>query len=395
MHRYYHGLDAVRFFSACAVCVFHLGFYAWAAEYSSMERIFAHAATFDLLTPIAWMGWIGVQIFFVISGFVIANSANGATPFGFLRSRMLRLWPAAWVCATITLLVRMAWGEDFGGQLDGLWYHSLLLWPKGEWIDGVYWSLAIEIVFYGLVFLLLLTRNFRRLPAMAWAMTLVSAAFITMSWLDTSGLVAQGDWFRAIAAQAELLPLRHGVYFAVGIWLWMLSNKSLSGAHWIGLGLAAVFGLAEIELRAWEMQTVEAPASFGQLLLAPALVWLLAVAFIAACTQRPDRFAPRTEASKTRLKLVGKITYPLYLVHSIVGAAAIASLIAAGVPPYLALAMAVALVIGVAALVALYGEALAARPLKALLDAAGKAGARMKPLSLLFRKADAIPVRQA
>ena len=114
MHRYYHGLDAVRFFSACAVCVFHLGFYAWAAEYSSMERIFAHAATFDLLTPIAWMGWIGVQIFFVISGFVIANSANGATPFGFLRSRMLRLWPAAWVCATITLLVRMAWGEDFG-----------------------------------------------------------------------------------------------------------------------------------------------------------------------------------------------------------------------------------------------------------------------------------------
>ena len=394
MHRYYHGLDAVRFFSACAVCVFHLGFYAWAAEYSSMERIFAHAATFDLLMPVAWMGWIGVQIFFVISGFVIANSANGATPFGFLRSRLLRLWPAAWICATITLLVRMMSGETFG-ELDSAWLRSISLWPKGEWIDGVYWSLAIEIVFYGLVFLLLLTRNFRRLPAMAWVMTLVSAVFITMSWLDRSGLAAQGPWFHALAAQAELLPLRHGIFFAVGIWLWMLSNRSLSGVHWIGLSLAAVFGLAEIELRAWEMETIEAPVSFGQLLFAPAIVWLLAVAFIAMSTQQPDRFAPRTEAGKTRLKLIGKVTYPLYLVHSIVGAAAIATLVASGVPPYLALAMAIALVIGIAALVAFYGEALAARPLKALLDAAGNAGARLKPLSLLFRKADAIPVKPA
>lgn len=394
MHRYYHGLDAVRFFSACAVCVFHLGFYAWADEYSSMERIFHHAAAFEPLTPVAWMGWIGVQIFFVISGFVIANSANGATPFGFLRSRLARLWPAAWVCATITLLVRMMSGESFG-DLDGHWYRSLLLWPKGDWIDGVYWSLAIEIVFYGLVFLLLLTRNFRRLPVMAWVMTLASAAFITLSWLDMSGLAAQGQWFHDIAAQAELLPLRHGVFFGVGIWLWMLSNKSLSGIHWIGLSLAAVFGLAEIELRAWAMQTFETPAASGQLLIAPALVWLLAVAFIAAFTRLPDRFAPRTDAGKRRLQLVGKVTYPLYLVHSIVGAAAMAWLIGAGVSPWLALAMAFALVIGIAALVALYGESLAARPLKALLDTAGKSASGVKALGLLFRKADAIPIKQA
>lgn len=395
MHRYYHGLDAVRFFSACAVCVFHLGFYAWAAEYSSMERVFAQAATFDLLTPLAWMGWIGVQIFFVISGFVIANSANGATPFGFLRSRLLRLWPAAWICATITLLVRMAWGEDFGSQLDSAWLRSITLWPKGEWIDGVYWSLAIEIVFYGFVFLLLLTRNFRRLPAMAWVMTLVSAAFITMSWLDRTGLVAHYTWFQSIVEQSELLPLRHGVYFAVGIWLWMMSNRSIAGAHWLGLGLAVVFGLAEIELRAMELQLFEASAAAGQWIAAPAIVWLLATGFIALCTQRPERFVPRTEASRNGLKLLGKITYPLYLVHSITGAAAMAWMIRSGVPAYLALVLAILLVLAIATLVALYGESLAARPLKAALDAAGKAGAGVKPLGLLFRKSDAIPVKQS
>lgn len=395
MHRYYHGLDAVRFFSACAVCVFHLGFYAWAAEYSSMERVFAQAATFDLLTPIAWMGWIGVQIFFVISGFVIANSANGATPFGFLRSRLLRLWPAAWICATITLLVRMAWGEDFGSQLDSAWLRSITLWPKGEWIDGVYWSLAIEIVFYGFVFLLLLTRNFRRLPAMAWVMTLVSAAFITMSWLDRTGLVAHYTWFQSIVEQSELLPLRHGVYFAFGIWLWMMSNRSIAGAHWLGLGLAVVFGLAEIELRAMELQLFEASAAAGQWIAAPAIVWLLATGFIALCTQRPERFVPRTEASRNSLKLLGKITYPLYLVHSITGAAAMAWMIRSGAPAYLALVLAILIVLAIATLVALYGESLAARPLKAALDAAGRAGAGVKPLGLLFRKSDAIPVKQS
>jgi len=393
MHRYYYGLDAVRFFSACAVCLFHLGFYAWAAEYSSMERIFADAATFDLLTPIAWMGWIGVQIFFVISGFVIANSANGATPFSFLRSRLLRLWPAAWICATITLVIRMMSGESFG-DLDTAWLRSVSLWPKGDWIDGVYWSLAIEIAFYGLVFLLLLTRTFRRLPALAWALTLVSAAFITLACLDRTGVATQGSWFQAVAAQAELLPLRHGIFFGIGIWLWMLSNKSLSGIHWIGLAIATPFGLAEIELRAWELQTFEAPAALGQWIATPAAVWLLAVAFIAICTQQPARFTPGTEATQRRLKLVGKITYPLYLVHSIVGAATMAWLIHAGVPAWIALFLAITAVLGIATMVALHGESLAARPLKAVLDAAGKAGARMKPLGLLFRQSDAIPVKQ-
>ncbi len=101
MHRYYSGLDAIRFFSAMAVVAFHLGFYVWASEYSSVSMIFAAAAKFEALTPVAWMGWVGVQIFFVISGLVIANSANGAAPFSFLRSRLIRLWPAAWVCASV------------------------------------------------------------------------------------------------------------------------------------------------------------------------------------------------------------------------------------------------------------------------------------------------------
>lgn len=395
MQRYYYGLDAVRFFAAFAVCVFHLGFYVWASEFSSMGPIFAQRASFDLLTPAAWAGWIGVQIFFVISGFVIANSANGTTPFAFLRSRLLRLWPAAWVCATITVLVRLLAGEDFFRNLDGAYLRSLVLWPKGEWVEGAYWSLAVEIAFYGLIFLLLLTRSFRRLLGFAWVLTLASGVYLSLAASKAWRLAAPGGWFDAIAAQAEFLPLRHGVFFAIGIWMWALANRSLPRSGWFGLAVAAVFGVLEIEMRASDIQVLEAPAALGQPLVMPVLVWLAAVGVMFACTRQPDKFTPRSEVTKARFRLAGKITYPLYLVHGALGALTMRLLIDGGMPPYLALVCATGVIVGVAALVAIYGEPMARRPLRACLDQAGRAGARLKPLGLLFRQADAIPLKQA
>lgn len=395
MHRYYYGLDALRFFSAFAVVLFHLGFYVWATDYSSMETIFANSASFEALTPVAWWGWIGVQIFFVISGFVIANSANGATPFVFVRSRLLRLWPAAWICATITLAVRLIAGEQFFRDLDGPWLRSLILWPKGEWIDGPYWSLAVEIAFYALVFCLLLTQTFRRLPLLAWALALLSGAYICVAAMRDFGMSNPGGWFDAISGYAELLPLRHGVYFAIGIWMWMFANRSLPKSAWPGLAIATGFGVVEILMRAHSMQQFEAAISASQPIIVPVLVWLLAVGVILACTRRPENFAPASEGGRQRLQLIGKITYPLYLVHSALGAGAVRIGVEIGLPPYLALLAGLVVVLAVATLIALYAEPLARAPLRAGLDAVGNAASRLKPLRLLFRQSDAIPLNRS
>lgn len=394
MHRYYYGLDALRFFSAFAVVLFHLGFYVWATDYSSMETIFANSASFEALTPVAWWGWIGVQIFFVISGFVIANSANGATPFAFVRSRLMRLWPAAWICATITLAVRLAAGEQFFRDLDGPWLRSLILWPKGEWIDGPYWSLAVEIAFYALVFCLLLAQKFRRLPLLAWVLALVSGAFITVAALRDFTGATPGGWFDAVSGYAEILPLRHGVYFAIGIWLWMLANRSLPKSAWFGLAVAAGFGVVEILMRAHSMQQFEAVISASQPIIVPVLIWLAAVGVILACTRRPEKFAPRSDTGRQRLQLVGKVTYPLYLVHSALGAGAVRVGVTMGLPPYLALLAGLIVVLAIATLIALYAEPLTRIPLRTGLDAIGKAASRLRPLRRLFRQSDTIPLNQ-
>jgi peptidoglycan/LPS O-acetylase OafA/YrhL len=389
MQRYYYGLDGLRFFSAIAVCLFHLAFYVWASDDAVMSQVFADRATFQEMVPFAWSGWIGVQIFFVISGFVIAHSANAATPATFLRGRLLRLWPAAWVCATITLTVRLMWGEPLG-EIDGNYLRSITLWPKGPWIGGVYWSLAVEVMFYAMIFLLLLTGNFRRLPLFAWILTIASSSYILLAGLRRADIAATGDWFTLIEAQAEFLPLRHGVYFALGIWMWMLSNRVLPKGTWPGVAIAIVFGFAEIGIRAWDIETTEAVAAAGQPLAEPMLVWLLALGVLVACTRWPERFTPRSPARREMLKLAGKITYPLYLVHGTLGAAFVGGLIDMKTPAYVALLAGLAFVVSVATVVALFAEPLMRKPLRMALDAAVHAATRRKLLAFMFRRSEAI-----
>ncbi len=391
MQRYYYGLDGLRFFSAIAVCVFHLAFYVWASEYAVMSQVFADRAKFQAMVPFAWSGWIGVQIFFVISGFVIAHSSIRATPMSFIRSRMLRLLPAAWVCATITLAIRLASSESLP-DLDGSYLRSITLWPKGPWIDGVYWSLAVEVMFYTTVFALLLSRSIKLLPQLAWTLALASAAFVLLEVLRRADLAATGDWFRFVEAQSEFLPLRHGVFFALGIWLWMFANRSLPRSGWIGIAIAVVFGLAEIGVRGSDVEGQEtAAAAAGQPLVAPMLIWLLAVATLTACTRWPDYFLPRSHSGGGLLKLAGKATYPLYLVHGILGATVMGWLLDLRIPPYVALVAGVSFVLSVAIVVALFAEPLVREPLRMALDATERAAARIKGLGFLVRRSEGGP----
>ncbi|MET4177828.1 peptidoglycan/LPS O-acetylase OafA/YrhL [Bradyrhizobium sp. LA6.1] len=80
-------LDLLRLVAVGAVVLYHYGF--WGAASHGVAQVALPA-----LAPVAQYGFLGVPVFFAISGFVIAYSAEGRTPVGFAIARFSRIYPA-------------------------------------------------------------------------------------------------------------------------------------------------------------------------------------------------------------------------------------------------------------------------------------------------------------
>lgn len=290
MKNYFYGIDAIRFLAALSVVGFHLGY-------------LTDIADFRPIWPITWLGWIGVEVFFVISGFVIANSANGKTPLQFLKGRSLRLYPAVWFCATLTFAVRSFSEND----LVFSYLRSLALLPKGPWIDDVYWTLAVEIGFYTLIFILLCAGMFSRLSLVALALTVFSSVSLVILALPLSGLAE-------LVERGNVLLARHGCFFALGAWIWITTTRPLVAWERAAAMAAIIAGIGEIYLRGLEFL----PAGHASWLVTPVIVWIAAVGCVFAFS-RPGIFISNTAAEHFRT--LGLMTYPLYLVHHVVGLA--------------------------------------------------------------------------
>jgi len=80
---------------------------------------------------------------------------HGRTSFQFAVSRITRIYPTLWVCVTFTALVLVATPGPASGIDLKQWLANLTLMNKTlgiDYIDGVYWTLQIEIEFYLCVF---------------------------------------------------------------------------------------------------------------------------------------------------------------------------------------------------------------------------------------------------
>ncbi len=355
MKNYFSLLDPLRFGAALSVAVFHLTFWSWA--WSSVFGVapgFEHYVAADLqfpsAAPFTWFGWVGVEIFFVISGFVIANSASRASATEFLFGRALRLYPAVWVCSTLTFIVLLLFASGSASEFILAYIRAMLLIPKGirgQWLDCIYWTLAAEMAFYGLVFCALLTKKVT-LRHLAWGLTIYSAAFNAFAMLVLSGVIQSDILYYVVLmfrVPCAAWLLCHGCFFALGIWLFISANRKLTSREWLAVAVTCLSGCAEIYYFSSFLLT-NIPAISDQSACVPIVVWAAAVFLIAVAAHRSRRSAVSASPEAAGcLRTLGLITYPLYLTHNIVGSAIIRVLVDAGLDATLAVGIGLAILV--------------------------------------------------
>jgi len=270
----FHELDVLRGVAALAVVVFHYSGHC-TRYFSDFPFNFTY-------------GKYGVQLFFVISGFVIYFTLDKSKNWrDFAFSRFGRLFPAYW--ATLALLMlndiilnnNVWWGgyavnltmlQKFLGYLD---------------IDIVFWSLAVELNFYVIMGILFTTRAIQKITT------------ITLIWLLIAGLNANIKKHLGMPFLSDLIStyliLDYAPYFIVGMMFYLIKRGGLKKEQ-----IAIIFCAFITIYINQGMQT-------GIIAIIIFTIFALATAGVLNFT-----------ISRSTLWL-GTISYPLYLVHRNLG----------------------------------------------------------------------------
>ena len=274
-------------------------------------------------TPGARSGWVGVDLFFVLSGFLITTllamevrATGGLAWVPFMARRALRLMPAYFLYAAFITWCIWGWSGsvrtsngawDAAGLTAALWTYTVNFVPQGGVWNGQdltvhLWSLAVEqqyYLFWPLVIMLLLAwPRLLRIVAIALALLftvlfVVWAPGLTMLW--TRG-------FSLVLASALALWAAHDASFLE----WRGLQRVVDAA-----GVVLLLVLAALPYRnGWSDNT-------ARTLLMPLLVPVFAM-WVGRLWYVRGSGAVRRLLSDRRLVYIGKVSYGIYLYHEAV-----------------------------------------------------------------------------
>ncbi|MFE7780804.1 acyltransferase family protein [Streptomyces nigrescens] len=319
-------LDGLRLLAALMVAAYHYGgrdgeiAQAWGGS---------PAEQFPTAAPLFAYGCLGVQIFFVISGFVICLSGWGRTLRAFIASRVSRLFPAYWVAILlVTAVFALPWVTYKAlSPSDVLTNLTMLQQPLGvDRVLGVCWTLWAEMRFYALFALCVVlpgaTRGRVVLFCAGWTLAAALAQAAHEPLLDT-----------------VLMP-EYAPYFIGGIGLYLLHRYGARDPiAWAIVLVSWLIGQHYAIARLWH-----APSADGFSYRSSAgiiAVVTLGFALVAAVALGKLRWA-----NWRWLTVAGALTYPFYLVHEHLGWVVVRALHhGVGLPSYATLLLTVGLML--------------------------------------------------
>lgn len=279
-------LDYGRFLAAVFVMSFHYFFNGINnGKVTALEP-------FSAISDIAKYGYLGVEFFFIISGYVIGYSYSGKTAGQFTLSRTVRLLPAFWAGIIFTSTMSFLIGTNGTEVTLAQFFANFMLVPQifgFGFVDGVYWTLVYEVAFYSLLIfamILGLTRH-------------ISGFFLIWPWL---------------IAICSFTPLRdvpylggYFAFFAAGaVFAHMRSWRAIVA---IPTAFVAIYNIVDFAISHGLDLAIERNTYYS-----PSVIFLVIITMAAF-------FLSLNINAVREIKLpfsvqIGSLTYPLYLIHA-------------------------------------------------------------------------------
>lgn len=288
-------LDLLRFVAAVAVMMHHFTGVPTGAWPQDARKVFPE------LNPAANFGYLGVELFFMISGFVILMSVWNRSVGDFAVSRVTRLFPAYWFAVVLAIVVYLTNGAavDYGPGSQGpllRFLPNLTMLQTGAGapnMEVVYWTLWIELHFYVLIALFV-----------RWGITYQRCVAVMGSWLLLSVFAQEaGSKF----LQAMLFP-QYAPYFIAGMALYLTYRFGQNALLWL---LVAFCWALTVYYGVHTMAPSNAWPGVHEYAI-PGIITAIYLVMSLVATHRLGRL--RWEG----LTVLGGLTYPLYLIHETV-----------------------------------------------------------------------------
>lgn len=280
-------LDIIRGLSAILIILFH---YTFAYnERPSSTGLYQTDWGWSV-----WWGYAAVATFFMLSGFLTGPSLvnRKTTPGRFIKKKFLRFYPAYWVAMTVTTIVLVCFYREEAVSLTqyaaNLTMVSQLF--RVPFVDGVYWSMQCELVFCLICAGLMCIKRPQNLSRVLfiWLILAIALSFTTD--------VKATRLFRIIT----ICSYCHD--FIAGIVMRRASlNSTLSTSEtWLLI-------LCFINSVVWHG------------LFTPSTIFFVITATILFFVRRIDKVIPSSNRVIAVIIWIASISYPLYLVHEMVG----------------------------------------------------------------------------
>ena len=284
----------------------------------------------DAVSRVTGVGWIGVDLFFVLSGFLITGilldiKASHGRIVSFYARRALRIVPLYYVFILATLLVAPlipAFADDPGLhtlQDNQIWYWTFLmnvkvalnpLMPFAGFGNGHLWSLMVEEQFYLVWPLIILLLPGRSIVA---AMLVCIIAAPAVRWMILDGTFPRIE--NGFAAYI-LMPARMDALVVGALVAWVLRERAWPTFRLVAFpaGIAAAITLAVLIVHYDGLHTFDRMTQIAGY-SAVAILFALAVAGAARITEAAQ---PHRWLTMSWLRTFGKYSYALYVVHYII-----------------------------------------------------------------------------